>query len=168
MICSNCKKEIPDDTVLCPYCSYNVTEYDKRESVLSIIKKRADSNNTTGSKPVSNSFKVFIRTLIIVLVIQLFIFLRLNIKNKTYIEYNGYLVDYEVRDGRYTGVYEYKKKSETLRATYTTYYDKKEDVPAEIIIAERNLDEKHILIEMIAFMLLPVVVLIVVAIIVKV
>ena len=69
MICSNCKKEIPDDTVLCPYCSYNVTEYDKRESVLSIIKKRANSNNTTGSKPVSHSFKVFIRTLIIVLVI---------------------------------------------------------------------------------------------------
>ena len=167
MICSNCKKEIPDDTVLCPYCSYNVTEYDKRESVLSIIKKRANSNNTTGSKPVSHSFKVFIRTLIIVLVIQLFIFLRLNIKNKTYIEYNGYLVDYEVRDGKYTGVYEYEKKSETLRATYTTYYDKKEDVPAEIIIAERNLDEKHILIEMITFMLLPVVVLIVVAIIVK-
>ena len=143
MICNNCKKEIPDDTILCPNCSYNVTIDKYDDSVLGEMKKMMDKRREKNEKHIRtrNPYKKYLLiVLIIVLLIQAVLIRYLASNKVRYIDYDGYLVEYVKENNQYTGIYEYERiyeyesNNEKIRVTYDQYFNTKEEVPKEILI----------------------------------
>ena len=140
MKCPNCKQEIPDDTILCPNCTYNVTDYDKDESFLETVKNVMNKKREVTSKvnsvvpiaaPLASRFiLMFIISIIqsivvvpIILVLGLFLF-------SSYGDTKYKLVSYESKNGGYVGVYVSEKNS-NKRLEVDDVYQTKEEVPQE-------------------------------------
>ena len=141
MVCPNCKSNIPDDTILCPHCSYNVPAASIDDSVLGIMKdkisKRIEKNEPKSFRRKPYKKYIFL-AYIIVLLIQALLIKNLTGNNNSYNNYDGYLVEYDEENGKYTGIYEYKKDNEVKRTAYDQYYNTKEEVPTTLIIYESD------------------------------
>lgn len=146
MICPNCKNNIPNDTILCPNCSYNVTVDKIDDSVLGIMKdkisKRIEKNapEVLHAKPHK---KYIVLAFVVILLIQAIMIKYLASDTGGYVNYEGYLVDYEEVERNYIGIYEYKTGNEIKRISNNHYYNNKEDVPKTLIISEYSSKEQN-------------------------
>ena len=140
MICPNCKKDIPDSSILCPECSYNVTDYDKQETFIESLKNTMQKKKEVGDRvlaPVGGSkfitsklvlFGIFnlIQFIFVVPILCLIGIYLISSSKAT--EYK--LVDYESRNGGYIGVYVSKEDSNT-HLKVEEVYKTKEEVPKD-------------------------------------
>ena len=142
MICPNCKSNIPDDTILCPYCTYNVTDYEKNASfsLKNILERRSLRNTTQLGRVTPARIFLPIAFFLIIqmsLVIPFVIFLGISRFSTTKSDTLS-LVRYEQRGNGYVGIY---KNIDTGEETTNGHiYTTKEEVPLEV----NNIKSVHI------------------------
>lgn len=110
MKCSNCENEIPENTILCPYCSYNVQAAQQKVSVI---------NTEEFQKTVKNGFTFikFVKALPFLLfgLFMLIVILIYGFKFVFYEKIDATLVEYKITDTKFCGVYEYTVNGKTYK-----------------------------------------------------
>lgn len=146
MVCPNCHKEVDDEIILCPNCSYNIPA-DNKDNSLGFIKKQL--NKYTKYTEMEKSLNSSMRVMIIVLILFIFFvstYLAIIIFPFSEItELNAKFSFYRKTREGYVGVYKYEidGKEETIESKY--YYDK-DIIPNQyhVVITKENNNNKKI------------------------